>query len=110
MTNSAGVSNTFTADKVALSPALFLFTSTYSAAVHADGTYVEPPQLIAGATTTPAKPNEVILLFGTRFGAANPVIPTGFPFTTPAPLAQPVTATVGTMPADVQAFLISPGL
>jgi uncharacterized protein (TIGR03437 family) len=110
VTNSAGVSNTFTADKVALSPALFLFTSTYPAAVHADGTYVGPPQLIAGATTTPAKPNEVILLFGTGFGAANPIIPTGFTFMTPAPVAQPVTATVGTMPADVQAFLISPGL
>ncbi len=110
VTNSAGVSNTFTANKVALSPALFLFTSPYPAAVHADGTYVGPPQLIAGAATTPAKPNEIILLFGTGFGPTNPVITTGFTFANPAPLADSVTATVGGMPASVQGFLISPGL
>lgn len=110
VTNSAGVSNTFTANKAALSPALFLFTSPYPAAVHSDGTYVGPPQLIAGATTTPAKPNEIILLFGTGFGPTNPIITTGFVFTNPAPLAAGVTATVGGMPANVQGFLISPGL
>lgn len=110
VTNSTGVSNTFTANKVALSPALFLFTSQYPAAVHADGTYVGPPQLIAGATTTPAKPNEIIMLYGTGFGATNPIIPTGFVFTNPAPIAGSVTATVGGMPAAVQGFLISPGL
>lgn len=110
VTNSEGASNTFTANKVALSPALFLFTSPYPAAVHADGTYVGPPQLIAGATTTPAKPNEIIMLYGTGFGATNPIITTGFVFTNAAPLAQSVTATVGGMPADVQGFLVSPGL
>jgi uncharacterized protein (TIGR03437 family) len=110
VTNSAGVTNTFTANKAALSPALFLFTSPYPAAVHADGTYVGPPQLIAGATTTPAKPNEIIMLYGTGFGATNPIIQTGFVFTNPAPLAESVTATVGGMPANVQGFLISPGL
>jgi len=110
VTNSEGVSNTFTANKVGLSPALFLFTSPYPAAVHADGTYVGPPQLIAGATTTPAKPNEIIMLYGTAFGASNPIIATGFVFTNPAPLAESVTATVGGMPADVQGFLVSPGL
>jgi len=110
VTNSTGASNTFTANKVDLSPALFLFTSRYPAAVHADGTYVGPPQLIAGATTTPAKPSEIIMLYGTGFGAANPIIPTGLVFTNPAPIAGSVTATVGGLPADVQGFLISPGL
>ena len=110
VTNSAGASNTFTADKVALSPALFLFTSPYPAAVHADGTYVGPPQLIAGATTTPAKPNEIIMLYGTGFGATNPIVQTGFAFTNPAPIAGSVTATVGGMPANVQGLTTPDGL
>ena len=110
VSNSAGVSPAFTANEVALSPGLFMFSSQYPAAVHSDGSYVGPPQLIAGATTTPAIPNEIILLFGTGFGPTNPVTPTGNVFSNAAPIAQTVTATVGGMAATVQGFLISPGL
>jgi uncharacterized protein (TIGR03437 family) len=51
------------------------------AATHADGTFIGPPNLIAGVTTTPAKPGETIVLYGTGFGptisgqAALPVNP-----------------------------------
>ena len=110
VTNPTGPSNVFTANKTSLSTALFLFTAKYPAAVHLDRTYVGPPQLIAGAVSTPAHPNETILLFGTGFGATNPPISTGITFTNPAPLAQDITAMVGGQPAAVQAYLISPGL
>ncbi len=104
-------SNIVFANKVALAPALFTFTSTYPVAAHnSDGTYAGPANLLPGVTTTPAHPNEVIQLFGTGFGPTNPVIPTGILFTAPAPVAQPITATVGGVPANVQGYLISPGV
>jgi uncharacterized protein (TIGR03437 family) len=96
-------SNIVFANKVAAAPALFTVTTTYPAAVHnADGTYAGP--------TSPVHPGEVIQLFGTGFGATNPVIPTGMLFTTPAPLAQSLKATLGGVPANADAYLVGPGV
>lgn len=104
-------SNYFNVKKVALAPALFTFTSRYAAAVHnADGSYSGPASLIAGVTTTPARAGEVVQLFGTGFGSSNPPTPTGLLFTTAAPLAQAVTATVGGVSAKVAGYLVSPGV
>jgi uncharacterized protein (TIGR03437 family) len=105
----AGISNVSIADKEDFAPALFLFTSKYPAAVHADGTLLGPANLFPSVTTQPAKPGEVILLFGTGFGPSSPAIPAGQLATNDAPPAQTVTATVGGMPAQVQGYLISPG-
>lgn len=110
VTNPLGASNTFTANKASLAPALFLFTSKYPAAVHLNGVYIGPPGLIPGAVTEPAHPNETVVLFGTGFGATNPPTATGEEFTPAPPLAESVTVTVGGMPATAQAYLISPGL
>jgi uncharacterized protein (TIGR03437 family) len=109
VTTAAGSSSMFTAAKESFAPALFLFTTRYPAAVHADGTYLGPPNLLAGVTTVPAKPNEIILLFGTGFGATNPAVLAGQLVTNAAPLAVAVTATVGGVPAPVLGFLIDPG-
>jgi uncharacterized protein (TIGR03437 family) len=104
-------SNIVFANKVALAPALFTFTSKYPVAAHnADGSYAGPANLLAGITTTPAHPGEVIQFFGTGFGPTSPAIPTGVLFTTPALLAQGVTATVGGVPANVLGYLIDPGV
>jgi uncharacterized protein (TIGR03437 family) len=111
VTEEFNSSNVAFAAKVPLAPALFTFTSTYPVAAHnSDGTYAAPPDLLPGVITTSAHPNEVIQLFGTGFGPTNPVVPTGILFTTPAPLAQPVTATVGGVPAKIDAYLIAPGV
>jgi uncharacterized protein (TIGR03437 family) len=104
-------SNIVFANKVALAPALFTFTSQYPVAAHnSDGSYAGAPNLLPGVTTTPAHPGEVIQLFGTGFGPTNPVIPTGMLFTTPAPLAQTVSATLGGVSTNVQGYLIDPGV
>jgi len=110
VTNTFGTSNTFTATKLAVAPGLFMFTSRYPAAVHLDGTYAGPANLISGATTTPVHPGETLILFGTGFGATTPAISTGSVFSTPAPLAQNATATIGGMTVNAPGYLISPGL
>src|SRR5581483_1865519 len=110
VTNTYGTSSTFTATKLAVAPGLFLFTSRYPAAVNLNGTYAVPVNLISGATTTPVHPGETLILFGTGFGDIAPAIPTGSVFSTPAPLAQNATATVGGTTVNAPGYLISPGL
>jgi len=104
-----GPSNVVVADKEDFGPALFVFTSKYPAAVHANGTFLGPPNILSGTTTTPAKAGEIILLFGTGFGPSNPAVPAGQLATGDAQPVQTVTATVGGVPAAVQGYLIGPG-
>jgi uncharacterized protein (TIGR03437 family) len=110
VTNQSVVSNLATADKEDFAPAMFLFTSTYPAAVHADGSYLGPPNLLSGVATRPALPGEIILLFGTGFGPTNPAVPAGQVASNATPPAQLVTATVGGEPAEVHGYLIYPGM
>jgi uncharacterized protein (TIGR03437 family) len=96
-------SNSFAAQKQQFSPAFFTFDSgKYVAAQHADYSYVGAPGLISGATTTPAKPGEVILMYGTGFGPTNPALPTANLVTKAEPLANAVQVTIGGVAADVQ--------
>ena len=106
----AGTSNIATADKEDFSPALFQLTATYPSAVHADGTYVGIPNLVSGAATHPARPGEVILLFGTGFGPTNPSLAAGQSVNGPLPPMQPVTATIGGVEASIQAYLTFAGV
>ena len=101
MTTTDGTSASFTATSGPVSPAFFLFTAKYPAAVHPSGVPVGKAGLIAGATFAPAKPGETILLFGTGFGATKPPLPAGKLVTTAAPLANPVRVTIGGIVAKV---------
>jgi uncharacterized protein (TIGR03437 family) len=103
-------SNVVTADKEDFGPSLFLFTSRYPAAAHNNGIYLGPPNLLSGVVTEPAMPGEVILLFGTGFGPSDPPVAAGQLVTNAAPAAQLVTATVGGVPANVQGYLVYPGM
>ena len=46
-------------------------------ATRADYSWVGPSNLFPNATTVPAKPGDVIILWGTGFGATNPAVPAG---------------------------------
>ncbi len=105
-----GAGNIFTAPTASFAPALFLFTEHYPAAEHADGTFLGPPNLMPGTVTQPAKPGEIIVLFGTGFGASDPPTPAGQSVASALPLQQPVIATIGGLQAEVKSFLIFPGL
>jgi uncharacterized protein (TIGR03437 family) len=97
-----------------LAPALFLFDSAgrkYAAAVYQDGTYAGPPNLISGIISRPAIPGDVILLFGTGFGPADPASPAAALVDQPAVLASPATARIGNAAANVTfAGLVGSGL
>jgi uncharacterized protein (TIGR03437 family) len=74
-------------------PALFTFDGTSVAARHADGTIVGDPARLAGST--PAKPGETIQLYGTGFGATNPVYLAGELAAEAARLRDPFSVTIG---------------
>jgi uncharacterized protein (TIGR03437 family) len=114
VTNANGTSLPFQAYE---EPSLGLFAfgpqnRRYAAATLADGAYLGPPGLLgAGIETKPAKPGDVILLYGTGFGAANPPVPSDRVFSGPAVLADPVSIMIGGVPATVQfAGMTGPGL
>ncbi|MFN7919090.1 MAG: YHYH protein [Bryobacteraceae bacterium] len=68
-------SQPFNAPAQAASPAFFTFDGTNAAATHIDGSLVGPATLYPGSST-PARPGETIVLYGTRFGATStPVVP-----------------------------------
>jgi uncharacterized protein (TIGR03437 family) len=100
--NGQDASNSFTADKMKFSPAFFMFTAKYPAAVHTNGVNVGPVGLKPGAPFAPAKPGETILLFGTGFGATNPPLPAGTVVKIPEPLANQVTITIGGKQSQVR--------
>jgi uncharacterized protein (TIGR03437 family) len=101
VTTPQGKSNLAMANKSIVSPAFFLFTPNYPAAVHTSGEYVGKPNLISGSTTTPAKPGETILLFGTGFGLTNPSLPSDQIVSHAAPLANSVNIFIGGQQAHV---------
>jgi len=101
VTNGKVTSNAFTVNKSKATPALFLFTTKYPAAVHLSGVGVGSAGLIAGGNFAPAQPGETIQLFGTGFGPTNPPAPAGKILSVPAPLANNVTVTIGGLPAAV---------
>lgn len=108
-----GATNVVNATESALAPAPFTFTQDgigYAAAVRADGAYIGPPNLIPGVTTVFANPGDTIMLFGTGFGPTTPPSAIG-QLVSPAPLANPVTVTIGGLAATVEfAGIVGPGL
>jgi uncharacterized protein (TIGR03437 family) len=109
VTNAAGTSSAISTTVLSIEPAFFQWgnyavatTQTYSLAVK-DGTF-------AGLTTTPAKPGDVIILWGTGFGPTTPPAPVGVEVpTTSTYNTTPVTVTVGGVSATVYGAALAPG-
>ena len=78
-TTGGGSSPPFTVNYAEFAPGLFPAASPYIVAQHGDNSYV--------TTAAPAKPGEVIILWGTGFGPANPSVPAGQVFSGACPLA-----------------------
>jgi uncharacterized protein (TIGR03437 family) len=103
ITTAAGVSSTFMATYAQFAPGLFPGTAPYVVAQHADNSYV--------TSASPAKPGEVIILWGTGFGPANPAVLAGQVFNGANPLANTATATIGGQSAPVDfAGVVGAGL
>ena len=103
LTSGQQQSNIFTAQKAQYAPALFTINGgPYAAAQHADYTLVGSANLLPGVVTRPAVPGEVIQIYGTGFGPANPPLPTAQLVTTASVLAGQVLFTIGGVAAEVQ--------
>lgn len=104
-----GTSSTaVTATVQTLSPSLFTFDGSNAAATHANGNYLGPTTLYPGSTT-PARPGEVIILYGNGFGPTSQPIAPGSSQQT-GTLSPTPTVTIGGVNAQVQfAGLVFPG-
>ena len=106
-------SQPFTVQVQRAAPGLFMFdpeNKRYVAASRNDGSIIGKPTLYPGATT-PARPGEVISLWGTGFGMTDPAVPEGQIVPSPLRLAATPIVTIGGATAEVLfAGLTTPGL
>jgi uncharacterized protein (TIGR03437 family) len=77
VTTPAGPSAPFSVLSSTYMPAFFIWPSNQPVATHADFSLAAKAGTFAGATTIPAKPGEVIILWGTGMGPTSPDTPIG---------------------------------
>jgi uncharacterized protein (TIGR03437 family) len=112
VSNAGRTSAAVSANSSVLMPALFLWPGNQAVATrHPEGTFAVKNGTFQGVTTTPAKPGDVIILWGTGMGPTNPAAPVGS-VTSPTVLysvTNSVTVTVGGAPAQVFGAALAPG-
>jgi uncharacterized protein (TIGR03437 family) len=110
VTNNGANSSSAAAQLQAASPAFFQW-GKYAVATRPDYSLVGPVNLLQGVTTAPAKPADVIILWGTGFGPTDPFVPAGVvpPSDALANLSNPVTVVIGNLQTQVIGAAISPG-
>ncbi len=108
VTAPGGTSTAFTTTAQLYSPAFFTWPGNQSVATHADYTWAVSNGTFPDTTTVPAKPGEIITLWGTGFGPTNPGVPAGQEPTALAPPIQAnVNVTLGGFPIPVIAAVLS---
>ena len=107
--NNGALSAQFTTQAQALSPSFFVFNGgPYVAATHANGTLLGPASLFPGSTT-PAKPNETIVLYANGFGQTSTPVVSGSVLQSGILSALPVIKIGGAAAAVQFAGLVAPG-
>jgi uncharacterized protein (TIGR03437 family) len=111
VTNSNGTSSAITVTAQAVQPAFFQWPGNYAVATRQDYSFAVKNGTFAGTTTTPAKPGDVIILWGSGFGSTSPAAPVGVvtPSLTTYNTANTVTVTVGSVPATVYGAALAAG-
>ena len=111
VTNSNGTSVPVSAVSQTVGPGFFLWVGKYAVATRQDFSWAVKNGTFQGVTTVPAKPGDVIILWGTGFGPTSPVAPVGLqiPADKTYLTAAPVTVTVGGIPAQVFGTALAPG-
>jgi uncharacterized protein (TIGR03437 family) len=77
VTNSLGISAPFTATSAQYGPAFFPWPNNQVVATRQDFSWAVKNGTFSGVTTAPAKPGDIIILWGTGFGPTSPVPPAG---------------------------------
>lgn len=102
VTNSSGTSSPVTTNLQSLLPAFFN-PGNYVAAVRLDGAVI--------TSAAPARPGDILMLYGTGFGPTVPSVTPGAAFSGSAPHSNTVAVTIGSVPAEVNySGLVSTGL
>jgi uncharacterized protein (TIGR03437 family) len=109
--NSAGASPVFSSTSATFGPAFFLWPNNYVVATYQSYAWAVKNGEFAGATTVPAKPGDVLILWGTGFGPTSPAAPVGaeVPSTATYSVTNNVTVTVGGISATVYGTALAPG-
>ncbi len=109
VTNSIG-SSVVSALVQTVQPAFFQW-GAYAAATRLDYSLAAKNGTVSGVITVPAKPGEIIILWGTGFGPTNPPAPEGLevPNNTTYATASTVTVMVGGNPATLYGAALAPG-
>lgn len=112
VTNNGALSSTQLVGTAPESPAFFTLSGNQVIATRQDYTYAVKNGTIPGLTTIPAKPGDVLILWGTGFGASNPVTLPGLvtPSDQTYSTSQAVTVTINNVPATVYGGALAPGL
>jgi uncharacterized protein (TIGR03437 family) len=111
VTNSAGSSAAFTVTASPAAPAFFPWPNNQVVATRQDFTFAAKSGTFAGITTVPAKPGDVIILWGTGFGATAPAAPPGLetPNSPTYSTVRPPTVSLDNIPATVFGAALAPG-
>lgn len=110
VTNSIGTSTAFATTSAAYSPGFFQWPGGFAVATHTDFSPAVKNGTFPGLTTVPAKPGEIIILWGTGFGPTAPAAPVGEVTPSDAIYATPNPAvTIGGMEATVSTCVLAPG-
>ena|SRR5579872_7208195 len=79
VTTAVGTTAAFTVTSNQYGPAFFGWPNSQPVATRQDFSYAVKNGTFAGITTVPAKPGDVIILWGTGFGPTDPIAPVGSP-------------------------------
>lgn len=108
VTTGGGASAPFATNSQLYNPAFFPWPGNQPVATHADYSIAAKNGTFPGVTTVPAKPGEVITLWGTGFGPTNPAVAAGRePSVQAPPTRNPVTALLGGIPVPVLGAVLS---
>ena len=109
VSNNGTVSSSFAAQAQALSPSFFVFNGgPYLAATHVGGGLIGPTTLFP-KLTTPAKPNETIVLYANGFGTTSMLLVSGSILQSGSLSPLPVVKIGGLTATVLFAGLITPG-
>jgi uncharacterized protein (TIGR03437 family) len=92
-----------------LSPGFFLWAGKYVVATDLNYDWRVKAGTFPGANTTPAKPGEVLVLWGTGFGPTSPAIPGGQVVDVANSLTEAVRVTIGGLATEYLGGALSPG-
>ncbi len=106
--NNGLTSSSAAAQAQLFAPAFFLFGGKYVAATHSDNvSLVGPTTLFSNGASTPAKPGETIVIYGTGFGPTNPPAPAGMLVSASLPVASSVTIWIDNIQAKIVSAVLS---